>query len=31
MTITADVWHHVKEGRFADILDKQEVRKVNKW
>jgi hypothetical protein len=31
VTITADFWHRVKGGRFADILGKQEARRVNKW
>jgi len=31
VTIIADFWHRFIEGRFADILGKQEVRRVNKW
>jgi len=31
LTITADFWHRVKEGRVADILGKQKVRRMNKW
>ena len=31
VTISADFRHHVKEGRVADILGNQEVRRVNKW
>jgi hypothetical protein len=30
LTITVDCWHRVKEGRVADILGKQEVRRMNK-
>jgi hypothetical protein len=31
MMIIADFWHRVKDGRVADILGKQEVRRVSKW
>jgi hypothetical protein len=29
--IAAGFWHHVKEDRVADMLGKQEVRRLNKW